>query len=89
MRNGTSVRLDGEVKDNADREIIQKVFEFFDVLTHNYGQGCPNIHKTLTNPNNDLLSLRLQQLWINFQHKNDFNLYTTIVVFLVLLYLVI
>ena len=37
MRNGTSVRLDGEVKDNADREIIQKVFEFFDVLTHNYG----------------------------------------------------
>ena len=39
MRNGTSVRLDGEVKDNADREIIQKVFEFFDVLTHNYDWG--------------------------------------------------
>jgi hypothetical protein len=73
MREGTSVRLDGEVKDNADREIIQKVFEFFDVLTHNYGPGWPNIAKTLTNANNELLSLRLQQLWINFQHKNDFN----------------
>ena len=72
-KDSTSVRYDkGEVRNRADMAIVQKVFEFFDVLSANYGQGWPNIHKTLS-PDNKPNVLRLDQLWINFQHKYDFN----------------
>ena len=72
-KDSTSVRYDkGEVRNRADMAIVQKVFEFFDVLSANYGQGWLNIHKTLS-PDNKPNVLRLDQLWINFQHKYDFN----------------
>ena len=69
----TSVKYDkGEVRNRADMAIVQKVFEFFDILSGNYGDGWQNINKTLS-PDNKPNVLRLDQLWINFQHKYDFN----------------
>ena len=72
-KESTSVRFDkGEVRNRADMAIVQKVFEFFDILVGNYGSGWPNVNKTLS-PDNKPNVLRLDQLWINFQHKYDFN----------------
>ena len=48
-KDSTSVRYDkGEVRNRAWYGNSTKVFEFFDVLSANYGQGWANIHKTLS-----------------------------------------
>lgn len=78
MKQGTSVLYpfnngNNKIRNQADQAIVQKVFEFFEILQSNYGEGWPNISKMMMGQSGGMGALRLQQLWINFQQAGDFN----------------
>ena len=77
MKVGTSVVYPAgpnqTVRNNADRAIIQKVFEMFEILQSNYGAGWDNIQKLMQGQAGGMGALRLQHLWINFQRPSDYN----------------
>jgi hypothetical protein len=77
MKAGTSVVYPADannvVRNNADRAIVGKVFEFFEILQSNYGPDWPNIQKLMQGQAGGMGALRLQHLWINFQRTGDFN----------------
>ena len=77
MKHGTSIGYppgpDSKVRNEADKAIVGKVFEFFEILQSNYGPAWPNISKMMMGQSGGMGALRLQQLWINFQHAGDYN----------------
>tara|TARA_Y100000768_G_C23975157_1_gene682645 strand:+ start:843 stop:1649 length:807 start_codon:yes stop_codon:yes gene_type:complete len=77
MKSGTSVLFpagpDKDVRNRADQAIVQKVFEFFEILQSQYGKDWPNIEKMMLGNSGGMGALRLQQLWINFQQAGDYN----------------
>ena len=77
MKKGTSIQYpagpNNDIRNKADKAIVQKVFEFFEILQSNNGPQWPNVQKTMMGQSGGMGALRLQQLWINFQHAGDFN----------------
>ena len=77
MKTGTSIQYpagpDKDVRNRADKAIVQKVFEFFEILQTHYGPDWPNINKLMMGQSGGMGALRLQQLWINFQQAGDHN----------------
>ena len=77
MKEGTSIVYpagpNSEIRNRADRAIIQKVFEFFEILQTNYGAGWNNIQKLMGRRAGGMNALQLQHLWINFQRPSDYN----------------
>ena len=78
MKQGTSILYpfnngNNKIRNQADQAIVQKVFEFFEILQSNYGEGWPNISNMMMGQSGGMGALRLQQLWINFQQAGDYN----------------
>ena len=77
MKKGTSIQYpagpNNDIRNKADKAIVQKVFEFFEILQSNNGPQWPNVQKTMMGQSGGMGALRLQQLWINFQHAGDWN----------------
>jgi hypothetical protein len=77
MKRGTSIQYpagpNNDIRNKADKAIVQKVFEFFEILQSNYGPDWPNISKMMMGQSGGMGALRLQQLWINFQQAGDHN----------------
>lgn len=77
MKHGTSILYPpgpkADIRNEADKAIVGKVFEFFEILQSNYGPAWPNISKLMMGQSGGMGALRLQQLWINFQHAGDYN----------------
>ena len=77
MKRGTSIQYpagpDNDVRNKADKAIVQKVFEMFEILQNNNGPDWPNIQKLMMGQSGGMGALRLQQLWINFQQAGDHN----------------
>jgi hypothetical protein len=77
MKRGTSIQYpagpNNDIRNKADKAIVQKVFEFFEILQSNYGPDWPNISKMMMGQSGGMGALRLQQLWINFQQAGDYN----------------
>ena len=73
MKTGTSILFPNEqgknqLRQDADKVIVTKVFEFFEVLQSAHGPDWKNIYTMMNNK-----ALRLDHLWINFQEKGDYN----------------
>ena len=73
MKTGTSILFPNEqgknqLRQDADRAIVTKVFEFFEVLQSAHGPDWKNIYNMMNNK-----ALKLDHLWINFQEKGDYN----------------
>ena len=76
MKQGTSILYpfnngNNKIRNQADQAIVQKVFEFFEILQSNYGEGWPNISNMMMGQSGGMGALRL--LWINFQQAGDYN----------------
>ena len=73
MKTGTSILFPSEqgknqLRQDADKAIVTKVFEFFEVLQSAHGPDWKNIYTMMNNK-----ALKLEHLWINFQEKGDYN----------------